>query len=148
MTGASIRYDISIEDRAARRELDGVERRARDLSPAMDEIGSMLVASTLNRFETGTGPDGIAWLPSQRVLKQGGQTLVDSARLRDSQHHVFGADFVEVGSNVLYAAIHQLGGRAGRGGAANIPARPFLGIDAGDEAEIINILTAHIGGLQ
>ena len=33
---------------------------------------------------------------------------------------------VEVGTNVLYAAIHQLGGKAGRGKKAIIPSRPFL----------------------
>jgi phage gpG-like protein len=33
---------------------------------------------------------------------------------------------VEIGSDVVYARIHQMGGRAGRGHQAVIPARPFL----------------------
>lgn len=34
-----------------------------------------------------------------------------------------------IGSNLDYARIHQLGGMAGRGLRAKIPARPYLGLD-------------------
>lgn len=37
-----------------------------------------------------------------------------------------GPTFVRVGSGKEYAAIHQLGGEAGRGRKVHIPARPFL----------------------
>ena len=146
MAGATIR--IEVEDKAVKSALARMQKRAADLTPAMDEIGSMLTASVLNRFETGTGPGGQAWPPSIRAGKTGGQTLVDTGRLRDSITHIAGRDFVEVGTNVIYAAIQQLGGRAGRGLAANIPARPYLDVDAGDKAEIGKILKDHIGGLR
>ena len=92
---------------------------------------------------------------------EGGKTLVDSARLMQSITSNASDTGVEVGTNVLYAAIHQFGGtiraktsrglrfKIGKGRDASwatrqsvtIPARPFLGIDAEDEAEIIQIAT-------
>jgi phage virion morphogenesis protein len=35
---------------------------------------------------------------------------------------------VEVGSSMAYAAIHQFGGKTGKGHRTTIPARPYLGL--------------------
>lgn len=109
----------------------------------MDPIGSHLVASTLRRFETERGPDGTPWLRSARAVAEGGRTLTDTGRLRGSIAHTFtdGGRGVEVGSNVAYAAIHQFGGRAGRGRRARISARPYLGIDQRDREAIDRIVS-------
>ncbi|WP_119167109.1 phage virion morphogenesis protein [Algihabitans albus] len=150
MAGVSFRIDI--EDLALRRALAGAVEAAEDLTAPFDEIGSYLVAETLLRFEEGRAPDGTPWIPSQRVLREGGQTLIGpgSGRLRDSQTYDLGADFVEVGTNVVYAAIHQFGGLPGMApGPAAIPARPYLGLGPDDEAEIVEILDDHLlRGLQ
>lgn len=96
-----------------------------------DAIGQLLVTSTVNRFERETGPDGMPWQPSQRVLAEGGQTLTDKGRLRGAMTHVARRDGVDVGTNVIYGAIHQFGsGDLER--PSNIPARPFLGLDEAD----------------
>lgn len=42
-----------------------------------------------------------------------------------------------VGSNKVYAAIHQFGGKAGRGRKVEIPARPFLALTPQDKADIL-----------
>ena len=117
-------------------------------SAAMDRIGRYLVASTLRRFERERGPDGKSWLKSARALAEGGLTLTDSGRLRGSIAYVVtdGGRTVEVGSNVVYAAIHQLGGRAGRGRRATIPARPYLGIDEHDRTNILHIISRALEG--
>lgn len=142
MSGFGIR--IGVNDAVVRAALAGLESRAADLTAPMDEIGAAMVASTLNRFETGTGPDGAPWVPSQRALAEGGQTLVDQGHLRGSMTHAAGPDQVTWGSNVVYAAIHQLGGRTGRGHAVELPARPFLGLDDADRDEIVAILRDHL----
>ena len=142
MTGVS--FTVDLDDAAARRALTRLAGRAIDLEPAMDEIGAMLVASTLERFERGEDPDGNAWAPSIRALEQGGQTLVDTSQLRGSITHEAARDSVTVGTNVIYAAIHQLGGKAGRGKKVTIPERAFLGINDDDAAEIGDILAEHL----
>ncbi|MGE0256932.1 MAG: phage virion morphogenesis protein [Alphaproteobacteria bacterium] len=144
MAGVSQR--ITVDDARAQRAFAELARRAVDQAPAWDEIGSMLVAGTIRRFELGVAPDGTAWRPSLRAREEGGRTLVDTGRLMGSITHVAGADFVDVGSNVVYAAIHQLGGPTGRGHVVDMPARPYLGVDAGEAVEIGNILADYLGG--
>lgn len=157
MAGARLRIDVDVEaaESALRRmvgTLDGPGAQA-----VFDEIGQALVTSTVHRFERETGPDGQPWKPSRRAREEGGQTLTDKGRLRGSITHVAGPTFVDVGTNVLHAAIHQFGGEIRpkgsgklyiqRGGAVTavvdsvtMPARPFLGVDDADRDAISEIL--------
>ena len=106
-------------------DLVSISRRVRDMRPLLDEIGEQVVSQAQLNFILGKGPDGQAWIPSRRAL-EGGQTLIDTSRLRESIGHDATATEVEIGTNVRYAAIHQLGGPAGRGHRTTLPARPFL----------------------
>lgn len=137
---------IEIDDAEVRAALAALVAASEDLAPAMERIGGMLVASSLHRFESETGPDGRRWTPSIRALFEGGQTLTDRGHLRGSLTYAAGPTSVEVGTNLVYAAIHQLGGKAGRGHTAEIPARPYLGVDGDDRAEIVRILGDHLMG--
>ena len=114
----------------------------------MDRIGRYLVASTHRRFERERAPDGTPWLKSARAVAEGNRTLTDTGRLRGSIAHTLtdGGHGVEVGSNVLYAAIHQFGGAAGRGRRARIPARPYLGVDERDRDAIARIVSRALEG--
>jgi len=145
MSGVALHVDLrgaeAIKDR-----FNSLILRLGDLTPAMDEIGSMLITSTLDRFEKGRAPDGTAWEPSRRAIEEDGQTLIDSGRLRASITSKAGRREVEVGTNVIYAAIHQLGGNAGRGRKTRLPARPYLGLSSDDEKEIDAILGDYLTG--
>lgn len=160
MAGVSARIDVTTDE--LRPVLSGLIAAGEDLSPAMDEIGAAMVASTLDRFEREAGPDGTPWTPSRRAEVEGGKTLTDRGHLRSSITHAAGPDSVEWGSNLVYAAIHQTGGTitassakalrfplAGGGFATvqsvTMPARPYLGLDDGDEVEILDILRDHFG---
>lgn len=122
MSGLSIKVE-SVQMEAVLNELAG---RMGDLTPVIQTIGEIVVEQTDTAFETGVGPDGKPWPASGRALATGGQTLIDTAVLRNSITVQTTENQVEVGTNVLYAAIHQLGGKAGRGKKAIIPSRPFL----------------------
>lgn len=122
MSGLSVKIE-SIQMEAMLNELAG---RMDDLTPVMQTIGEIIVEQTDTAFETGVAPDGTAWPASGRALATGGQTLIDTAVLRNSINVLATDNQVEVGTNVLYAAIHQLGGKAGRGKKTVIPSRPFL----------------------
>lgn len=80
------------------------------MRPVLDLIGGDLERSTRDRFERQTGPDGVAWVQSVRAREEGGWTLVDTGRLRSSITHTASDVDLMVGSNVVYAAIHQFGG--------------------------------------
>ncbi|TXN60894.1 phage virion morphogenesis protein [Methylobacterium sp. WL6] len=115
MSGASIKIVVSDAEIAA-----GLKRlvdTGRDLRPAMDAIGGALLTSTQQRFERKAGPDGGAWAPfAPSTLKRmpdrrkPPELLRDRGRLYSSLTFAAGDDSVEVGTNVVYAAIHQFGG--------------------------------------
>lgn len=140
-----VALEVTLEDGGLGDALAGMIARAEDMTPAMDEIGAVLTTSTQLRFETGKGPGGQAWTPSIRAAAEGGLTLVDRGSLRDSIVHRASAQEVEVGSNLVYARIHQLGGKAGRGKKTTLPARPYLGLSDSDQDRVRLILARFIG---
>ena len=135
-----------------------------DLTPLMDMCGTLLEASTKDRIrDTNQSPDGVPWSPSFRSVFDGGKILSDSGRLGDSITHIAGPNSVEVGTNVIYAGIHQTGGiiqaKAGYalafafpgGGFAvvedvSIPARPYLGISEQDRTDLTDAVADHLTG--
>lgn len=151
MSGVSM--DMSIEDAAVLAGFDALAALTHNMMPVMDDIGASMVISTQARFETGIGPDGVPWEPSARAEEVNGQTLVDSARLVQSITHEPSPMGVVWGTDVIYGRVHQTGETiTAKGGGAlrfklpgggyatvnsvTIPARPFLGVDAGDDEVI------------
>lgn len=115
-----------------------------DMTPVMKDLGRALKTGTQLRFREQRSPEGAPWQPSLRAIAEGGQTLRLTGRLRNSI--TFGAtkDSVEIGTNVVYAAIHQFSGAAGRGGKSKIPARPYLGASEADKIELLRIVNDYI----
>ena len=135
---AGVRIRVRVDDAEVRAALG---RLAQPLDRrTWARVGQTLVSSTLDRFESGTAPDGVPWRPSKRARETGGQTLVDTSRLRDSITFRASADGVEVGTNVVYAAIHQFGSNPDGSKPRGIPARPYLGLDDGDRDAIREIV--------
>lgn len=124
----------------AQERLELLAASVRDLTGPLREIGDYLVSRTKRRFDVGRGPDGIAWEPSRRALDEGGKTLVDRGHLRDSISRHVGKSGVVVGSGMVYAAIHEFGGRAGRHHAVHLPARPYLALDQSDHDYILEVV--------
>lgn len=116
MAGTSIKIDI--QDRPVIEALDRLRAASVDLRPVLKVIGEHLVASTRQRFQTETDPEGNRWQalkPSTRSRKKHPKILTESHRLRGSiVYQLSGPNTLEVGTNVVYAAIHQLGGRIDR----------------------------------
>lgn len=136
-----ISISVKIEDGEVRSMLRGIAERTGNLTPAMKIIGAIIKDSVLKNFMVGGRPK---WRPSKRAMKEGGRTLVDKAILQNSINPKAFSDRAEVGTNVIYSAIHQFGGKAGKGHKVNIPARPFLMVQDEDWTEIKAALTAHI----
>lgn len=143
--GVKVRVELQQLD-STRDRFRGLVARLGNLTPAMDEIGSALTASTLDRFERGKAPDGSPWEPSLRAIADEGQTLVDSARLMQSITHKASQREVEIGTNLIYARIHQFGGQAGKGRSVELPARPYLGASDDDERAIGEIFDDYLSG--
>lgn len=161
MSGVSLR--ISITDREAEAALARLAAFGRDPGPALKVIGQDLITSTQERIRDQVSPDGAAWpalRPDYAAVKRGSGMLVESGRLIGSLTRRVDGPQLLVGTNVLYAAIHQFGGvirpksgsrlrfRIGRrevfARQVTVPARPFLGISPQDREDMIETIEAHI----
>ncbi|WP_026379371.1 phage virion morphogenesis protein [Afifella pfennigii] len=155
MAGASISITAEIRSERVERAFTRLVGVMDNTTPVMAAIGTGLVGSTHRRFVSQTAPGGEAWaplLPDYAAVKRGSRILTASGRLRDSINSRPSRDEVRVGTNTIYAAVHQFGGtikpkkashlvfRLASGlvlaKSVTIPARPFLGIDGEDEEMI------------
>ena len=161
--------NVKLDSQLVLARLAEIRQRIDDLSPAMRAIGEILTESTKQRFSDSTAPDGSRWKPNApatvlatlarisgayskktgRLTKKGAavasnkKPLVATGSLQDtiSYNLINGGDGVEVGTNRFAgewdggAAVHQFGSKDGK-----IPARPFLGISADDDTDILAIL--------
>lgn len=129
-----------------------------NLTPVMQDIGDLMVRSTKQRFTEGVSPEGTAWLPKSPTTLAAYQARGDrmdfrplfgpSGRLSSEIFYETGPGgaSVEIGSNLIYAAVMQFGagqgafGTTSRGGPipwGPIPARPFLGVSEEDRVNIL-----------
>ena len=142
MTGVTLK--INVETQALRQALERLQRQAKTLRPALSAIGEYLLEATEDRFAAQVDPAGRPWAPlSPRYKKQKRRRqdliLVLDSYLKGTLAKRVSAGRLEIGSNRVYAATHQLGDE-GR----NIPARPFLGLSGENKAEILSLLADHL----
>ena len=100
-------------------------------TPLMRKIAGKMESEVLQNFKVGGRPK---WLG---LKYRQGTPLVNSEQLMESITSEYNNDEAIVGTNEPYAAIHQFGGKAGRGRKVEIPARPFLILTSQDEADIL-----------
>lgn len=85
-------------------ELAGV-----DTTPLMENIGQAGESFSSENFEGEHDPDGYPWFPSMAALAEGRKTLTKHGFLSGSIGHNATSSEVEVGTNLIYARIHQEG---------------------------------------
>lgn len=150
------------------RHLKALERlSAGNFAPVRREIGEFMLGNVQDNFDAQRLFDGTAmprskaaqgrdtkWGRDNKKLgrKKGevrdiGKTLIDKHRLYDSYVYQLNGAGVEIGSVLIYAAIHHFGGETGHPKHRfQMLARPVLGVSAVQEAAIgdrvINALRA------
>ena len=146
-------FTVEIQDEQVRAALKALAARVQNMQPVLQAIGEDIVERTKHRFDTSTGPDGVAWKPNSAAtldmlaarlgksyrkksgdLNSKGEARVagkkpligESGDLRRQIVARADAHAVTIHSTPVYAAIQQFGGKTGRGRKVTIPARPFL----------------------
>ena len=128
--------------------LRGLNRNA--IGEILDHVGAIVAAQTKIRIrEEKTSPDGLNWAPwSPRyaATRRANHALLENeGHLHDSITHNVIGDEVEIGSNRVYAGVHQYG-------YSDIPARPYLGVSTANERDIIpvveELIDTMLGGLS
>lgn len=156
---ASISITADVVDRGVGRAFSRLVGVMGNTTPVMAAIGTGVVGSTHRRFVSQTAPGGEKWAPlhpDYKATKRNTRILTESTHLRESINARPSRDEVRVGTNVVYAGVHQFGAtikpktsshlvfRLASGMAfaksVTIPARPFLGLDDADEEMIADIV--------
>jgi phage virion morphogenesis protein len=147
---------VEVDDAALKAVLQRLSKLDQGpLNAFLFDIGEGIVSRTKQRFVTSTSPSGTPWLPlaqstynalanrlSKSNLAKDGRLnskgaskiankkiLIGESRDLSRQFHVqSGNNSVLVFNSMIYAAIHQFGGQAGRNRKVTIPARPFFPI--------------------
>lgn len=124
-----------------------------DMTEPMQRIAAVLEDTTEQAFADEASPStGEPWPSlSDAYLKanpkrKGGKMLQATAGgLAPSIVSEYGDNWAQIGSNKIYAAIHQFGGEDDMApGPAAIPAREYLGISKETEADILDILEEYL----
>ncbi len=135
--------EIRIEDRELTSLLFKLSQKAVNTAPLMRNIAGIMQDSVEENFEKEGRPDKWQKLKPSTIkqrTKKGywpGRILQRRGELAASITSKYDKHSAIVGTNKIYAAIHQFGGDAGRGGKVKIHARPYLKLDDDEVNSII-----------
>lgn len=130
------------------RELARIRGVASDMTTTHRHIGNIIQNSIEQSFEDEKSPFGEVWTPL-KAGRANHKILTDTGTLSSSFGVNANANSVEVGTNLVYAPIHQFGGQAGRDRSVTIDARPYLpvddnGLQSDVEEEILEYLRGRL----
>ncbi len=141
--------EIKIDNKAVESKLLDLAQKSENLRPLMKNIAGIFAYSTEENFKNEGRPDKWTEL-SESTIKQRtkkkqwpGMILQVSGQLASSVNTYYDNDSAVIGSNLDYAAIHQLGGQA-RNKSVEIPARPYLNLTDDDFEEIMDSINDYL----
>ena len=136
--------EIKIENQEVNKRLLEIASKTENLRPLMKNIAGILAFSTEENFKNEGRPE--KWTDLKEITKNKrkeqhkwpGQIFQVSGQLASSISTQYDDNSAVIGSNLPYAAIHQLGGQAGRNKKTKIPARPYINLTNDDFKEIMH----------
>ena len=142
--------EIKIDNKDVERNLLELAQKGENLRPLMKNIAGIFASATEENFKNEGRPDKWTEL-SEATKKQRtkqkkwpGQILQVSGQLASSISTQYDDESAVIGSNLDYAAIHQLGGQAGKNKKVEIPARPYLQLTDDDFNEILDATEQYL----
>jgi phage virion morphogenesis protein len=137
---------LKVDDSEIQEYLTQLQSKVQNLEPAYKIIGEYMILAIIDRYDKEITAEGQPWAAlSAATIKQKQRKgkiqkiLQQDGDLRRTIIYQTSPTQLEIGTNRIYAAIHQFGGQAGRGKKVTIQARPFLGISEADKSEIVKI---------
>ena len=142
--------EIRIDNKAVEEALLKVASKCEDLRPLMKNIAGIMADAVEENFEQEGRPDKWQELAESTIKHRKktkhwpGKLLQVEGQLATSITTQYDNESAIIGSNLEYAAIHQLGGNTGKGKKVTIPARPYLVLANGDLSEILLLLFKYL----
>ncbi|AXP61473.1 phage virion morphogenesis protein [Haemophilus influenzae] len=122
------------------RLLGKVAEKTQNRQDLMADLAETMRLAVDKNFEMEGRPD---WLGLARPNKSGKILQGKSRDLRSKIITKSDNSEAIVGSNKVYAAIHQFGGKAGRNKRAEIPKRPFLTLTEEDKEDLLDDVQSY-----
>lgn len=154
---------VTVQDQAIKNLLNIMKRKGMNMRTPYKQASYIMHADVMKRFDTESDENGVRWRPiiltrstmkRRKMLNKNGKPikkraifkiLQDTGRLRGSIRPTSNAFGAEVSTKVEYAAIHNFGGRTGRGKKVTMPARPFMRAISGEaKTKIIKLFQIHL----
>lgn len=113
MAGVNLSLNVGVEDRELQVSLERLQLMGGNLRSFWLSVGEYMLRATDERFSKEKDPDGKDWEKLNeryRRRKKGPKILTERHRLRRSIAYRASERELLVGTNVVYGAIHQLGG--------------------------------------
>lgn len=141
--------EIKIDNKKVEKALLEIAQKTSNLRPLMKNIAGIMADSTEENFKVEGQPK---WKDLSEKTKTArkksghypGQILQVSGQLAMSIATQYDNESAIIGSNKVYAAIHQLGGQAGKNQKTTIPARPYLVVTDDDFEDILSQTQKYI----
>ncbi len=141
--------EIKIDNKKVEKALLEIAQKTSNLRPLMKNIAGIMAYSTEENFKVEGRPK---WKDLSEKTKTArkktghypGQILQVSGQLALSVTTQYDDSSAVIGSNKVYAAIHQLGGQAGKNKKTTIPARPYLVVTDDDFEDILSQTQKYI----
>lgn len=141
--------EIKIDNKKVEKALLEIAQKISNLRPLMKNVAGIMADSTEENFKVEGRPK---WKDLSEKTKSArkktghypGQILQVSGQLAMSITTQYDNESAVIGSNKVYAAIHQLGGQAGKNKKTIISARPYLKLTDDDFDEIISIVEKYL----
>lgn len=125
--------EIKLDNKEVESRLLDWVKRSENLRPLMKNIAGIMADSTEEDFKEEGRPKWKDLSEKTKIARKKtghypGQILQVSGQLALSVTTQYDETSAVIGSNKVYAAIHQLGGQAGKNKKTIIPARPYLNV--------------------
>lgn len=141
--------EIKLDNKEVESRLLDWVKRSENLRPLMKNIAGIMADSTEENFKEEGRPK---WKDLSEKTKTArrktghypGQILQVSGQLAMSITTQYDNESAVIGSNKVYAAIHQLGGPAGKNKKVIIPTRSYLKLNEYDYSNIYKSINKYI----
>lgn len=141
--------EIKIDNKKVEKALLEIAQKTSNLRPLIKNIAGIMADSTEENFKEEGRPN---WKDLSEKTKTArkktghypGQILQVSGQLALSVTTQYDDTSAVIGSNKVYAAIHQLGGQAGKNKKTTIPARPYLNLFENDYSDIFKLCNNYL----
>src|SRR5574344_442123 len=142
--------ELRIDNKAVEDALLKFASKCEDMRPLMKNIAGIMADAVEENFAQEGRPDKWQELAESTIKHRKktkhwpGKILQVKGQLATSITTQYDSESAIIGSNLAYAAIHQLGGKAGKNKKVTMPARPYINMTDSEKNKILDKIMNYL----